>query len=188
MMRLTFLAAVLLVLSACASSEAERSGGTEAAATAGPREVEADLADVAAYRLSMDRIDRYFAAQKNLALAARDMTPAEREAVKSATNGASASLDDMAANLERHPALRSAVREAGLSPREFATLTMAIVQSSMAASVLQMRPNDDPDSLAREMKASMENITFVRDHEAELARKQQTLAAELRRMGADVTD
>ena len=80
--------------------------------------------------------------------------------------------------------MRDGLREANLSSREFATLTMAMLQAGMAASVLQMRPNDNQDSLAREMKASMENIRFLRENEAELTRRQQELESELREMGA----
>lgn len=145
------------------------------------RTAEDDLADVTNYKLSMDKVDKYFEAQKNMAVKVKDMTPAEQQALNMGSSNAS--LDEIARNMDRSPVIKSAVEDAGLSTREYATLTMAIVQSAMASSVLQMRPNDNQDSLAREMKASMDNIRFMREHEAELTQKQKALEAELQRMG-----
>ena len=146
------------------------------------RTAEEDLSDVTNYKLSMEKIDKYFAAQRNIATRVRAMSPAERAAMNSDNNSANASLDDMARNMDRHPALKSAIEDADLSTREYATLTMAMVQAGMAASVLQMRPNDNQDSLAREMKASMANIRFMREHEAEITQRQKAMEAEFQRM------
>lgn len=143
-----------------------------------------DLADVTNYRLTMDKVDRYFDAQLAIARRVKDLSPEERAPLEQMESSADASLDEMARRLESHPAMRDGLREANLSSREFATLTMAMLQAGMAASVLQMRPNDNQDSLAREMKASMENIRFLRENEAELTRRQQELESELREMGA----
>jgi hypothetical protein len=79
--------------------------------------------------------------------------------------------------------MRDAIREAGLSSREYITATMAMVQAGMAASVLKMRPKDNQDSLIREMKANKDNVRFVQEHEAELNRKQQAMQAEMQRLG-----
>ena len=179
--RLLFLA--LLFAAACGPKDEAPpadAGATSGTATAGSSED--DLADVSEYRLTMDKMDKYFAAQRNIALKVKDLSPAEREAID--IGDANDSLDDMARKMEANPAMRSALREAGMSPREFATHTVSMMQTAMAAGVLQMRPNDNQDSLAREMKASMENIKFFRENEAELTRKQQALEAELRKMGA----
>lgn len=141
------------------------------------------LADAGRYRLTMDKIDKYYAAQRNILLKMKSMTPAEREQVD--LDMGEKSIDGWAASLERHGPVNAALRDAGLSAKEYATITVAMIQSSMAAGVLQMRPNDNQDSLAREMKVSMENVRFVRQNEAELARKQQAFAAEIKRLGFD---
>jgi len=140
-----------------------------------------DLAEVANYRLTMTNMDKYYATQRNIMLKVKDMTPAEREAMNVGNSG-DATLDVMTQRMEQHPAYRSALRDAGMSARQFATHTVAMMQSAMAAGVLQMRPNDNQDSLAREMKASMENIKFFRENEAELTRKQKALEADIRKM------
>jgi hypothetical protein len=187
MLSRTILAAAALALAgtACSGGDAESGdsavGGAPAAEAAGTGD---DLADVSNYRLTMDKLDRYYDAQLAIARRVKDLTPEERAPLEQMESSANASLDDMASRLESHPATREGLREADISAREFATLTMAMVQAGMAASVLQMRPNDNQDSLAREMKASMENIRFMRENEAELMRKQQELESELRAMGA----
>ena len=169
--------------SACAgdSEPAETaSGGAPAAGAPGSGD---DLTDVSNYRLTMDKVDRYFDAQLAIARRVKDLSPEERAPLEQMESSANASLDDMARRIESHPAMRDGLRETDLSPREFATITMAMVQAGMAASVLQMRPNDNQDSLAREMKASMDNIRFMRENEAELTRRQQELEVKLREMG-----
>ena len=188
MTRETLLVAMLLAAAGCASDAGERAETSDAeagasGATVSARDAEDDLADITSYKLSMDKIDKYFEAQRNIGARVKAMSPAEREAMKENDNSANASLDDMARNMDRHPALKSAIEDAGLSTREYATLTMAMVQAGMAASILQMRPNDNQDSLAREMKASMENIRFMREHEAEITQKQKAIEAEFQRMG-----
>ena len=166
---------------------------TTTAATGAADQGDIDLADVAAYRLSMAKVDQFLAAQKHIAVRMQAMSPAEREAMKarSANDDDESNNDDIgdiARKIESEPVVAAAVRDAGLTPREYAVLTMAMVQSSMAASVLKMRPNDNQDSLVREMKASRENVRFVIENEAELTRKQQALKAEMKRLGVDEVD
>lgn len=177
------LAACALLAAACGGNDAEPPAGAGDAPAAAQGQAGDDLATVSEYRLTMDKADRYFDAQLAIARRVRDLSPEERAPLEQMESSANASLDDMARRMESHPAMREGLREAGMSAREFATFTMAMVQAGMAASVLQMRPNDDQDSLAREMKASIENIRFVRENEAELNRRQQELEAQLREMG-----
>ena len=187
MLSRTILAAAALALAGTACSGGDAESGDSAVGGAPAAEAPStgdDLADVSNYRLTMDKLDRYYDAQLAIARRVKDLTPEERAPLEQMESSANASLDDMASRLESHPATREGLREADISAREFATLTMAMVQAGMAASVLQMRPNDNQDSLAREMKASMENIRFMRENEAELMRKQQELESELRAMGA----
>lgn len=186
---LLFLTAGLVTFSACsksdspASSDATGNAGTPAAATS---QVESDLADITKYRLSMDKIDKYMAAQKNLAAKAASMTPAQRAAMEARNEGSgdpNASLDDMAKRIESEPIMASAIKDAGLSPREFAMITISMMQTGMAAAVLKMRPNDNKDSLIREMKANPDNIKFYTENEAEITRKSKALEAEMKKSG-----
>lgn len=183
MARYSWLAAILVLGSAACSSGDDAAPADTAQTADAPASSGDDATDIAEYELSMDRMDRMYAAQRNMALAMRDMTPAEREAMEN-TDMANGSLDEFARGIEANPKIREALEDAGMEPREYATATMAMVSAAMAASVLEMRPNDNQDSLAREMNANMDNIRFLRENEAELARKQQELEAELRAMGA----
>jgi hypothetical protein len=187
-------AAILLATAACGpADDAARSdaGGAAPAGEAGaaaPASSGDDLADVTSYRLTMDKLDKFYAAQRNLALKAKAMSPEEREAMRrddSDEASGSGSLDDLVRRIESVPQMRDAIRDAGLSPREYAVLTMSLLQSGMAASVIKMRPKDDPDSLAREMQANIENVRFVQEHEAELTRRQKALEAEMKAAGVE---
>jgi hypothetical protein len=189
----TALSSLLLLTAACekkgaASSDSAGAPATTAAASSasGSSSGDADLADVTNYRLSMDKIDKYIAAQRNMAAKMKSMSPAEREAVKARNenrNDQNASLDDIARSIEREPVMNDAVRSAGLSAREFALITISMMQSAMASSVLQMRPKDNQDSLVREMKVNPDNIKFYREHEAEITRKTKELEAEMKAAG-----
>lgn len=187
------LLAAFLLLGACsadkdAASGAAGDGAGTASTTAAGRQAEEDLADVTKYRLSMDKIDKYFDAQRNIAVKAKAMSPAEREAMESragARGDNNASVDDMVRNIESEPIMVSAIRDAGLSPREYIVLTVSMMQSAMAAGVLKMRPNDNQDSLIREMKANPENVKFINANEAVLAEKQKAMADEMKKLGID---
>jgi hypothetical protein len=173
-----------------AGDTAGAAAGAPAASAAGSS-ADADLADLTRYRLTMDKVDRYFAAHRNLLQKVKDMSPAEREALEKSqesSSDANANLDDMVRNIERSPVYRDALRQAGLSPREYIMVTMAMFQAGMAASVVKMRPKDDPDSLAREMKVNPENLKFMQQHEAEITQKQKAMEEEAKRLGVKEGD
>lgn len=178
-----------LLFAGCSKDNDSAATGGAPAAAPGTSSESADeqLKDISEYRLSMDKYDKYLAAQRNIALKAKDLSPAEKEAFRKradARGDANESLDDMVRNIESEPLMNSAIREAGLSPREFTMITMAMMQTAMAASVAQMRPNDNQDSLMREMKANPDNVKFWKANEAEITRKNKELEAELKRLGA----
>jgi len=179
---------LVTTLAACSKKEgaATQSSAPPAAAPASAiagTKGDAELADVQSYKLSMDKIDKMLAAQRNLAAKAKAMTPAEREAMQARGESASdpnASLDDMARKIDGEPILRDAIREAGLSSREYVLITMSMMQTGMAEGVLKMRPKDNQDSLIREMKANPDNIKFYREHEAEITAKSKAIEAEMK--------
>ena len=169
-----------------ASATATATAGASVASGAPAASAEAELATVTNYRLTMDKVDKYMAAQRNLALRMKDMSPAEREAMKARMdNGGdqNESLEQMVSRIEGEAALNGAVRDAGLSAREYVLVTVSMMQSAMAAGVLKMRPKDNQDSLVREMKANPANVRFMQQNEAELQRKQEAMAAEMKRLG-----
>jgi hypothetical protein len=168
-----------------APGDTASAGGAPAAAPGSS--ADADLRDVSQYELTMDKMDKYFAATRNMGLAMKDMTPEQRERLKNSGGGdANTSLDDYAALMEREPVARDAISRAGLSTREFALLTMAYLQAGMADAVLQMRPDiKNADSIAHEMKANPANIRFVRDNKTVLETKFKALEAEMKAAGVD---
>jgi hypothetical protein len=146
-----------------------------------------DLSDISKYKLSMDKVDKYIQSQRNLAAKLQSMTPAERQALKDRgeASDANASLDEMAAKIEKEPVMVDAIRAAGLSPREYVMITLSMMQTAMAASVAQMRPNDNQDSLIREMKANPENIKWYNEHAAEINLKTKAVEAEMKALDSD---
>jgi len=173
--------AALFTLFACGGDKAPETN-TNAAQPAVSKAVENDITDVSKYHLTMEGMDKYFQAQRNVALAMKDLSPAEREAA-GMHSGADATINDMVAQVERNPTVITAIRKAGLSPREYILITVSYMQSAMAAAVMKMQPKANQDSLAREMKANLENIRFITDNEAELSRKAAELEAEMKRLG-----
>lgn len=187
--RASGMAFTLFALAACSKSDSSATSAdtgkttTPAAANA---QVDDDLADITRYRLSMDKIDKYIAANKNLVAKAAGMTPAQRAAMEARNRGSdnpNASLDDMAKRIESEPVMNSAIRDAGLSAREFAMITISMMQTGMAAAVLKMRPQDNQDSLIREMKANPDNIKFYNEHEAEITAKSKALEQDMKKSG-----
>jgi len=182
------LVAAVASVSACSKDKTDATPAAAAASgsQAPSAQVEADLADVTNYRLSMDKIDKYIAAQKNIGAKAASLTPAQREALQARnddTSDPNASLNDMVKRIEAEPMMVSAIRDAGLSPREFTMITISMMQTGMAAAVLKMRPTDNQDSLIREMKANPDNIKFYNANEAEITRKAKEVEAEMKKLG-----
>lgn len=142
-----------------------------------------DINDIRDYDLEMEQVDKYYAAFRNIAGAMEQMTPAQREQLD--MDASETDLNGYIARLEGQPAISRAIRDAGLTAREFSLILWSMLQSGMASAVLQTRPNANEDSLAREMNVNMDNVRFMREHDAELRQKQQALEAEMQRMGLE---
>lgn len=186
----TFLLAGFVSLAACNKDNSAASTASEAAAASTPAPTASagnELKDITKYRLSMDKIDKYIAAQRNIALKAKNLSPAEKAAMEARNDNGDAnedaSLDDMQKKIDSEPLMKTAIQDAGLSTREFVMITMSMMQSGMAAGVLKLRPKDNQDSLIRAMQASPENVKFYQDNEAEITRKEKDLEAEMKRLG-----
>ena len=168
----TLLAIGSLAIAACGPRDAPPAESTSAAQQGGAT----DLSTVTNYKLSMDKVNKFFEAQRNMAIKLKSLTPAQQKALSLEGSG---SMEEMAQKLESSPEWASAIRAAGLEPGEYATLTMSMLQSAMAASVLKMRPNDDQDSLVTAMHANMDNVKFVQEHEAEINAKREAMEKEV---------
>lgn len=177
LLRLTLLLAPLL-LGAC------RGDGPAADPDATPADSRADLVELSSYELTMNGVDRYFEANRNLVAALQTMSPAEREAFESLEDADDLSVEGMADRVGRTPAARQAVERAGLSPREYGVIGLAMVQGAMAQVAFMTQPDADPDSLARAMGVNPRNVAFVQEHAQEIAARQQAMAAEMERLEA----
>src|SRR5829696_2340753 len=106
-LRPSLVLAAAFVLAACGKRDAA-SGDTSAAAAAAASTPAAssggdDLADVTNYKLSMDKIDRYIAAQRNITNKVKSMSLAEKQAMEARNEGgdnSNASIDDMTRNID----------------------------------------------------------------------------------------
>ena len=174
-------ATVIALLAACADSA--DTVDTAAAGTAASSDQTTDLADITNYELRMEQVDKYFAAFRNIASAMQRMTPEQREQLD--MDAGQTDLNGYVARLESQPEVNRAIRDAGLSAREFSLILWSMLQSGMASAALQSRPELNEDSLAREMQVNMANVRFMRENEAALREKQQALEAEMRAMGMD---
>ena len=183
--RLFLVAGGIFTISACSKDKSSDTAATSPASTpaaASQSQSDADLQDVSKYKLSMDKIDKYIQSQKNLGAKVKSMSAAERAAFQNSdiSSDANASLDDMVAKIDKQPVMVAAIKDAGLSTREWVLVTMSMMQTGMAAAVLKMRPNDNQDSLIREMKVNPDNIKFYNEHEAEITAKTKAIEADMK--------
>lgn len=82
------------------------------------------------------------------------------------------SLAEMEAAVKKHPAAMSALAREGLSPRDYALTTMALLQASMIEGFSQGKV----DTKNLPPGVNPENILFVREHKAELESMQKAMA------------
>jgi hypothetical protein len=91
---------------------------------------------------------------------------AEIERIEGGLNlnvGQKQTLADMARAFESNPKMNAAIRGAGLTPREFATIQLALFEAVLAHG---FQKSGTIKELPKEF--SQENIQFVREHEAEI--------------------
>ena len=86
-------------------------------------------------------------------------------------------LSDMEAKVKQSPVMMRALSKAGLTPREYAKMTMSMLTSAMYAGMQKA-------GLLKELpkEASPENVKFILDHEAELTAMQKEWAT----LGKDI--
>jgi hypothetical protein len=97
-------------------------------------------------------------------------TAAENEPENSLKNPKT--LADMEAAIKAHPGALRAMTSAGITPREFARCTMALLQAAMVEGFSQGKAD------LKNLPAGInpENVKFVREHKAELEAMQKTMA------------
>jgi len=80
------------------------------------------------------------------------------------------SLSDMAARIEKVPAMAKALRAAGMTPREYSTFMLAMMQAAMVAGFQK-------SGMVKEIPKDVnpENVKFILDHEKELQALQKEM-------------
>lgn len=169
--RLMSLLVATLAIGCSGADTARESDTTTSTSTGMAATADAQLGDLTDYRLTMDNVRKYGRAVQNIQVAARTIPESDQPNL----NAANSSLDGYVQQLDRHPAVRDAIRRADISTRDFAYTMMAMLQAGMADAVIQMRPDVNADSLAREMKVNPANIRFVRENKAEIEAMQQQM-------------
>jgi hypothetical protein len=151
---------------ACSSKDA----ATEGAATGSPPATgdapniapgaEPTANDISNYKLDMDKMRKYVAANKNLAAAAKDDPTAMADNEANSNNQSTA---QMIARLESHPAAKRALSQAGLTAKDYVWITAAWLQAAMTQGIL----DGTPGAKAPEGQ-NMQNVDFLRANKAEL--------------------
>jgi hypothetical protein len=122
---------------------------------------DADLRELSRYTLTMADVQKYAAANANLA-----KNPKTEENEDDDSESDKESLDEMAARIGRIPEARKALEAAGLTPRQYAVITMALFQAVFAQYAVEQ--GADPAKVARDAGVNPANLRFVKEHKAEL--------------------
>jgi hypothetical protein len=134
---------------------------------------DADLRELEEYRLSMEDVDRWLQANRNLAQLSEKLErehPEMAEQTEAVEGSGMGSFDDYETSIDRVPGARDAIEESGLSVHEFAVVGWALIQAGMAQYAVEQ--GADPKELAAKAHINPENLTFAREHQAEIAKLQ----------------
>jgi hypothetical protein len=134
------------------------------------RAEDADLRELEEYRLSMDDVNRWMQANRNLVQLSEKLErehPEMAEQTDAVEGSGMGSFDDYEASIDRVPGARDAIEDSGLSVHEFAVVGWALIQAGMAQYAVEQ--GADPKELAAKAHINPDNLTFAREHKAELA-------------------
>jgi hypothetical protein len=132
---------------------------------------DADLRELSRYQLTLAEVRKYAAANANLAKHPKVAEDEDAEG-DSDEDTSDESLDGMAARIGKIPEARKAIESAGLTVRQYAVITMALIQASMAQFAVDS--GADPAKVARDAGVNPANMKFVKEHKAELQKMQGT--------------
>jgi hypothetical protein len=131
---------------------------------------DADLRELEEYRLSMEDVNRWMQANRNLVKLSEKLErehPEMAEQTEAVEGSGMGSFDDYETSIDRVPGARDAIEESGLSVHEFAVVGWALIQAGMAEYAVEQ--GTDPKELAAKAHINPDNLTFAREHKAELA-------------------
>jgi hypothetical protein len=134
-----------------------------------------DMKELASYTLTMDALNKVDAANKAM-IAAIKKDPSLKPKDDDDSAGDAKTLGDMEKKINGMPVMASALKQAGMSARDYAKFTMAMMQASFALMAKQMsvkagKPFQPPAGV------NPANITFVEQHQAELKKIEESYNA-----------
>jgi len=152
----------------CAAGAQTKAGAAQKGATKGASD--ADQQELFKYVLTMDKIQKIGTSMHSLTDLAKKHPELENESSSSAT------LDDMVQKFQKYPDAVAVLTKNGLTPREFAVGTMALMQAGMAVGMKKsgMYKEYPPQMLK---VVSGPNLTFVEQHYDEIVKAIPELAA-----------
>lgn len=175
MNRTRILPALLTVLcTACGNGDdAERQQDVPASRTSSPdisssSQVEGEMAEVADYRLSMDAVERWHEAQRNVYRQA-ESNPELVQYLDVDLDDPS--LDDLEDHYASIPEANDAIEDAGLEVREFVLITFALYQATTAQQLIAM--GLEQDSVVNELNLHLADLEFARQNRTRLEQLQR---------------
>ncbi|HEU4628483.1 MAG TPA: hypothetical protein VFS08_02020 [Gemmatimonadaceae bacterium] len=141
---------------------------------------DADVAAIAAYRLTEAKLDQFTRSTRALMELAKDPAVRARAAAMEAQDDGSdsKSIADVVAQLESIPGYKKAVASSGMTTREYIVFQFAFMQAAMAQAMMEQYGAQA--QLPAEI--SKENVEFVRTHKAQL----EQLTAEMKKLQESV--
>lgn len=134
-----------------------------------------DSVALANFRLTMPTVRKLTLAMENMSAAIKSDPGIAKEAEANKTS-ANASLDDMAASIDRVPPMKRAIEKAGLTPREYMLAQLALFQAGMIASVMeQQKTKEIPAGFS---KANVEFVLANKKEIDQLGARMQQLSKE----------
>jgi hypothetical protein len=142
-----------VVVSSVALHAAPPQAGTSGASPA-------DQKELLNYTLTMDKINKLAAAQKDM----ENLQKSNPDLAKSMdSDDSTGSLDQLTAKIQKYPPVVAVLKKDGLAPREFIVATMVMVQSSIAVGMKKSGAYTDYPPKMLEL-ISQANLTFVEQH------------------------
>jgi hypothetical protein len=141
---------------------------TTPAGTSSTAQVEADMAEVSDYRLSMDAVESVHQAQRSVYRQAASNPELVRHLQ---VDLGDATLDDLERHYGSRPELRRAIEDAGLEVREFVLVVFSLFQAMAAQQMIASGMNQD--TVMAQMEVHPDNVRFARENQARLEQMQR---------------
>jgi hypothetical protein len=142
-----FALATILVLGICAAAQEQQT----------PAQVQAEKAEVKNFVLTTDKLDKYEAAIKATLKVEKENPALKKQMDDENSQNPTNSIAGSVATIEKHPPIATAIKNAGMSPRDFVVMTYALINSAVAVQMQKAATiKNDSDSVLPENTAFVE--------------------------------